>query len=107
MKNVVSLDAFKKDKTSLVRQTNTIDDEPKPFPTSKPTDERRYIISLTSGDSLEVEGYLGLGNTFLAVGDEEGKVRFAAATGSWTFVTDITDKGTRLKDYVDTPQEPT
>lgn len=52
--------------------------------------ERRILISSTYGDVL-MDGYLGLSQTFLAVGDAKGQIKFALAPGVWLAATDVTD----------------
>lgn len=71
------------DKISIVT-----DAPPRPSPMAK---MRRLLLDLTDG-TIEIEGFLGLTNSFLAVGDQNGNIKFAAAGGSWKYATDITDK---------------
>lgn len=52
--------------------------------------QRRILISLTDGD-LVLDGYLGLTPTFLAIGDNKGNIKFAAAPGRWLYAVDVSD----------------
>lgn len=52
--------------------------------------ERRILISSTYGDVV-MDGYLGLSQTFLAVGDAKGQIKFALAPGVWLAATDVTN----------------
>lgn len=71
-----------------------------PFPkqTEVPT-QRRYFLNLTE-DVIEIEGFVGLTGSFLAIGDAAGQVKFAAAQGIWKTILDVTDTDKTLKDYV-------
>lgn len=58
--------------------------------TAEDPNQRRILLSLTHGD-IVVDGHLGLSQTFLAVGDVNGRIKFAAAPGMWLYARDITD----------------
>ena len=58
--------------------------------TPEDPNQRRVLLSLTHGDII-VDGHLGLSQTFLAVGDTNGRIKFAAAPGMWQYARDITD----------------
>ena len=62
------------------------------FPQAEPSKMRRYLIDLVDGDTIDMWGYVGLTGSFLAIGDEEGRIKFGAAAGVWLIVTDVTDK---------------
>lgn len=52
--------------------------------------ERRILVSTVDGDVV-MDGYLGLSQTFLAIGDSKGQIKFAAAPNQWLYATDVTD----------------
>lgn len=60
-----------------------------PVPEKDPL-ERRILVSSTYGD-IVIDGYLGLSQTFLAVGDNKGQIKFALAPGIWLAATDVTN----------------
>lgn len=93
---VVSLDGFKKNKNESKESGPT---RPRNFPTAT-SGERKYLIDFVEGPSMELKGFLGLTGSFLAIGDDEGHINFAVAQGQWTFVTDITDTGKTLDDFI-------
>lgn len=67
---------------------------------------RRYMIELEN-DVLEIEGILGLSPSFLVIGDENGRVIFGVAQGSWKFISDITDEEQMLEEFLaDLPEDP-
>lgn len=101
------------DNNDLPPVTNIIDfmkmkpgEKPREWPASNPTllskdknqhtapvvPQRRFSIILEDDQEIEVEGFLGLHNSFLVIGDPEGNIRFAAAAGRWLFVSDITNQ---------------
>lgn len=96
--NVIDLLKFKKDKqegkawpvNSATPETTTV--------VSSATDptERNILISTPHGD-VQVQGYLGLSQTFLAVGRPDGSIKFAAAPGMWLYAVDVTDN----PDYIE------
>lgn len=68
-------------------------------------DERTLLLSLAEGDFV-MKGYIGVGASFICVGDRRGQIRFAANADKWHYVTDVTDKPQfwSLKDQL--PKEP-
>lgn len=58
--------------------------------TAEDPNQRRILLSLAHGDII-VDGHLGLSQTFLAVGDSNGRIKFAAAPGMWLYARDMTD----------------
>jgi hypothetical protein len=62
-----------------------------PAPLPRVPTVRKYIIDLEEG-SIEMEGLIGLTGSFLAVGDSDGNIKFAAAEGQWKYVKDITNE---------------
>lgn len=77
---VVSLQSWRKDKENAPAVT-VKSDSPK---------ARRYVIELKSGP-IEIEGFVGLTGSFLAIGNEDGMIKFGAAQGEWLTVKDVTD----------------
>lgn len=77
--------------------------EPSKFPNTPPENgtsvtisqndpkKRKILITLKDHGDLLVEGYLGLTSSFLAIGESDGTIKFAAAEGTWQFCTDVTD----------------
>lgn len=99
--NVISLAQFKANKS---------ESKPEHWPAAVPQGEpvvvtaslkdpleRRILVSTEDGDVI-MDGYLGLSQTFLAIGDAKGQIKFAAAPGKWQYATDVTDN----PDYQDT-----
>lgn len=108
--NVVDLNKFKEDRKSgsvEVGGGTVLGSPPKAqgFPQARPTSQRKYIISLKDDVDIEIEGFVGLTASFLAIGDEEGRIKFGAAAGEWLFVTDITDSKFQLSDVVLGPDD--
>ena len=74
-------------------------DEKKPWPTAEqPKDppggepkERKLIVTTTDGERT-ISGFVGLTNSFLAIGDKTGAVKYAVAGGIWKTVEDVTDQ---------------
>lgn len=52
--------------------------------------ERRILMTLADGDVV-MDGFIGLTQSFLAIGDKHGSIKFAAAPGVWRYVLDVTD----------------
>lgn len=106
--NIVSLSKFKAD-----RNNDPLKDRwPAAIPTKvgedipiiqsvKEPGERRILLSTIHGDIL-MDGFLGLSQTFLAVGDSKGAIKFAVAPGLWMYAKDVTDD----PDFKDKPIEP-
>lgn len=103
--NVVSLASFRDNKTNQKIEKNW----PATAPgenvevTASPRDpsDRRILLSLLHGDVV-MDGHLGLTQTFLAIGDSNGRIKFAAAPGQWMYATDVTDDPT-YQDEDNTP----
>ena len=51
--------------------------------------ERTILISTVDGDVV-LRGFLGLSQTFIAVGDAAGQIKFAAAPNKWMYASDVT-----------------
>lgn len=86
--NITSFKAFKAGE----RNNNITQDRSKEFPSAVPNPKlRKYVIELKDDETVEIEGFVGLGNSFLAVGDANGLIKFGAAAGEWLYVTDVTD----------------
>jgi hypothetical protein len=58
--------------------------------TAKDPGERRILVTTVHGDVV-VDGYLGLSQTFLAIGDASGAIRWAAGPEMWLYACDVTD----------------
>lgn len=91
--NVVSLEAFKQAKQD---SKPTIEAVPNRFPKKQPVDpdndpDEPWIQISTADGDIVMRGYLGLTNTFLAIGTKSGKIKFAAAPGKWNYATDVTE----------------
>ncbi len=65
--------------------------------------ERRWVLSLKDSD-IFMTGFIGLTPSFLAIADDEGRVKFAAADGYWQYVTDVTDQP-NYDEYFDTEKD--
>jgi hypothetical protein len=74
--------------------------EPVVTASEKDPNERRILISSTYGDVV-MDGYLGLSQTFLAVGDHKGQIKFALAPGVWLAACDVTND----PEYADKPDD--
>lgn len=96
---IVSFADFKKDKERS-QQDGSVKTPPEGFPTTEVPKQRKYIIDLLE-DSIEIEGFVGLTGSFLAIGDAEGRIKFGVAAGQWLTVTDITDLDVTLEDLND------
>lgn len=94
-KKVLNFADFKKAKDAVKAKATTT-----PGPATGQKKARRYFIDLKA-DTVEIEGFLGLSGAFLAVGDEDGNIKFGVAQGEWVAVYDVTDTDTKLEDYVD------
>lgn len=68
-----------------------------PPPESDPN-ERTLLLSLADGD-IVMRGYIGVGNSFVCVGDKNGQIKFAANSAKWNYVTDVTDKPSFWANY--------
>jgi hypothetical protein len=93
---VIDLSKYRKNKAEGIAQSQWPTGSPSPTPDTPlyvsqndPT-ERRILISTVDGD-IVMDGHLGLSQTFLAIGDAKGQIKFAAAPGKWTYCTDVTD----------------
>lgn len=89
--NIVSLDAFRDKKTNTTWPSASTPGEDVTI-TASPRDptERRILLSLLHGDVV-MDGFLGLSQTFLVIGDGKGQIKFAAAPGNWLYAKDVTD----------------
>jgi hypothetical protein len=58
--------------------------------TAKDPGERRILVTTVHGDVV-VDGYLGLSQTFLAIGDASGAIHWAAGPEMWLYACDVTD----------------
>lgn len=86
--NIISFQAFKEAKVAKEEDKT----KQKPFPQNTDIPKsRRYLIDLKD-TTIEIEGFVGLTGSFLAIGDTEGRIKFGVAAGEWKVVTDITDK---------------
>ena len=97
--NVIDFKQFKKNKEEGVIPSSNekqwpaavVKDTQIPITVSaEDPNQRRILLSLAHGDII-VDGHLGLSQTFLAVGDAQGRIKFAAAPGMWLYARDCTD----------------
>lgn len=89
--NVVDLKQFRENKMNPTGASKVPTKGPWPNATAvEIPKERKLLLSLVDAD-IEMEGFIGLTNSFLAIGDKNGGIKFAAAPGMWKYVTDVTD----------------
>lgn len=86
--DVVAFSDYQKDPSQWPKMAS--DSPPEITVTKEEPKDRTILITLDQGEMV-IEGHIGLTHSFLAIGDENGRVKFAAAPGKWQYVKDITD----------------